>query len=64
MSDQSPFCRRSTPLVIISAFAAVFSRMRFRIPRCPVLQVTLPEVYDKRAEINELTVLQLQFEDI
>jgi hypothetical protein len=29
MSDQSPFCRRSTPsLVISSAFAVVFSWMR------------------------------------
>jgi len=36
MSDQSPFCRKSTPLVISSAVAVVFSRMGFRI-RCPVL---------------------------
>ena len=43
-------------LVISSAFAAVFSRMRFRIPKCPVLQVSLPEVYDKMAEINGFTV--------
>jgi len=50
MSDQSLFCRKSTPLVICRAFAVVFSRMSFRI-RCPVLQVSLPEVYDKTAEI-------------
>jgi hypothetical protein len=50
-------------LVIIRAFAVVFSRMSFRI-RCPVLQVSLPEVYDKTAEINGFTVLQLLFEDI
>ena len=37
--------------------------MSFRI-RCPVLQVSLPEVYDKTAEINGFTVLQLLFEDI
>jgi len=28
MSDQSPFGRKSTPLVISRAFAVVFSRMR------------------------------------
>jgi hypothetical protein len=32
--------------------------------RCPVLQVSLHEVYDKTAEINGLTILQLLFEDI
>ena len=47
MSDQSPFGttflvgRASTPLVIIRAFAVVFSRMSFRM-RCSVLQVSLP----------------------
>ena len=56
MSDQSPSCRKSTPLVISRAFAVVFSWMSFRI-RCPVLQVSLPEVYDKTAEINGFTVL-------
>ena len=45
-SDQSPFMK-STPLVTGRAFAVVFSRMRVRI-RCPVLQVSLPEVYNKR----------------
>ena len=54
MCDKSPFCRKSTPSVISRAFAVVFSRMRFRI-RCPVLQVSLPEVYDKMAEINGFT---------
>jgi len=43
--------------------AVVFSQMSFRI-RCPVLQVSLPEVYDKMAEINGFTALQLLFEDI
>ena len=57
------FLRKSTLLVIIRAFAVVFSRMRVRI-RCPVLHVSLPEVYDKTAEINGFTVLQLLFEDI
>jgi hypothetical protein len=38
MCDQSPLCRKSTPLVISRAFAVVFSWMRFRI-RCPLLQV-------------------------
>jgi hypothetical protein len=28
MSDQSLFCRKSTPLVISRAFAVAFSRMR------------------------------------
>ena len=37
MSDQSPFGRKSTPLMISRAFAVVFSRMSFRI-RCPVLK--------------------------
>jgi len=37
--------------------------MSFRI-MCPVLQVSLPEVYEKTAEINVFTVLQLLFEDI
>ena len=46
MSDQSPFGRKSTPLVISRAFAVVFSRISFRI-RCPVLSVSLPEVYDQ-----------------
>ena len=55
MSDQSPFCRKSTPLVISRVFAFVFSWMSIRI-RCPVLQVSLPEVYDKTAEINGFTV--------
>ena len=63
MSDQSPFGKEITPLVISKAFAVVFSRMSFRI-RCPVLQVSLPEVYDKMAEINGFTALQLLFEDI
>jgi len=45
------------------AFAVVFSRMRVRI-RCPVLHVSLPEVYDKTAEIYGLTVLQLLIEDL
>jgi len=49
--------------VIRRVFAFVFSRMRVRI-RCPVLQVSFPEVYDKTAEINEFTVLQLLLEDI
>ena len=50
-SDQSPSGRTSTPLVISIAYAVVFSRMSFRI-RCAVLQVSLPEVYDKTAEIS------------
>ena len=63
MSDHSLFGRRSTTLVISRAFAVVFSRMSYRL-RCPVLKVSLPEVYDKMAEINGFTVLQLLFEDI
>ena len=55
MSDQSPSCRKSTPLVISRAIAVVFSPMIFRIS-CPALQVSLPEVYDKTAEINGFTV--------
>ena len=62
MGDQCPFCRKTTPLVISRAFAVVFSRMSFRM-RCPVLQVSLLEVYDKTAEINGFTVLQPLFED-
>jgi hypothetical protein len=46
--------------MICRAFAVVFSWMRVRI-RCPVLQVSLPEVYDETAEINGLTILQLLF---
>jgi hypothetical protein len=49
--------------VISKAFAVVFSKMKFRI-RCLVLQVSLSEVYDKTAETNGFTVLQLLFEDI
>ena len=45
------------------AYAVLFSRMSFRM-RCPVLHVSLPEVYDKTAEINGFTVLQLLFEDM
>ena len=63
MSDRSPIGRKSTPLAISRAFAIVFFRMSFRM-RCPVLQVSIPEVYDKTAEINGFTVLQLLFEDI
>jgi hypothetical protein len=37
MRDQSPFRRKSTPLVISRAFAVVLSRMRVRVT-CPVLQ--------------------------
>ena len=62
MSDQSPSSCR-TPLVTSRAFAVAFSRMCFRI-RCPVLQASLPEVYNKTAEINGFTFLQLSFEDI
>jgi len=40
MSDQSPFDRKSTPLVMGGAFTVVFSWMRVRI-RCPVLQVSI-----------------------
>ena len=65
MSDQSPFCRKSTPLVISRVFAVlVLSRMRVRMRRCSVLQVSLPEVYHKTAEINGFTVLQLMLEDV
>ena len=63
MSDQSPFGRKSTRLVIGRAFAVVFSWMSCRM-RCPVLQVSLPEAYNKTAEINGSTILQLLFEDI
>jgi hypothetical protein len=65
MSDQSSLCRKSAPLARMTskAFAIVFSRVSFRL-RCPLLQVSLPEVYDKTAEINGFTVLQLLFEDI
>jgi hypothetical protein len=62
MSDQSPFFRKSTPSVISRVFAMVFSRMSFRI-RGPVLQVSLPEFYDKTSEINGFTVLQLLLKD-
>jgi hypothetical protein len=31
MSDQRPFCRKSTPMVTSKAFAVVFSQMRVRI---------------------------------
>ena len=61
MSDHSPFGRKSTLLGISRALAVVLSRMNFRM-RCPVLKVSLPEVYDKTAEINGFTVLQLLFE--
>ena len=54
MSDQSHFGRKSTPLVTSRAIAVVFSPMIFRIS-CPALQVSLPEVYDKTAEINGFT---------
>jgi hypothetical protein len=51
--------------VISRVFAVlVLSRMRVRMRRCSVLQVSLPEVYDKAAEINGLTVLQLLFVDL
>ena len=56
MSDQRPSGRKSTPLVMCRAFAVVFSRMSFRM-RCPVLQLSLPQVYNKTAEIHGLTVL-------
>jgi hypothetical protein len=49
--------------VIGRAFAVVFSRMSSRM-RCPVLHVSLPEVYYKTAEINRFTVLQILFEGI
>ena len=62
MRDQSPFRRKSTPLVISRAFAVAFYRMSFRI-RCPVLRVSLSDLYDKTAEINGFTVLQPLFED-
>jgi len=58
MRDQSLFCRKSTPMVISRAFAVVFSRMNFRM-RCPVLQVSLPKIYDRTAKIIGFTVLQL-----
>jgi hypothetical protein len=60
MSDQSPFCRKSTPLVVSGALAVVFSWMCVR-SRYPVLQVSLSEVNDKTAEVDGLTVLQLLF---
>ena len=50
MSDHSPFGRKSTPLVMSRAFAAVFSWTSFII-RCLVLQVSLPRFYSKAAEI-------------
>jgi hypothetical protein len=48
---------------ISRALAVVFSWMSFRM-RCPVLQVSLPEVYDKTAEIKGFTVMQLLFEGV
>ena len=63
MSDHSPFGRKSTLLGISRALAVVLSRMNFRM-RCPVLKVSLPEVYHKTTEINGFTVLQLLFEDV
>jgi hypothetical protein len=41
--------------MIRKAFAVVLSWMRVII-KCPVLQVSLPEVCNKTAEINGLTV--------
>jgi len=49
-------------LVISGAFAAVSYWMCVRVT-CPVLQVSLPEAYNKTAEINGLTALQILFED-
>ena len=63
MSDQRPSGRKSTPFLISRVFVVVFSWMSFRM-WCPVLHVSLPKVYDKMAEINGFTVLQLLFEGI
>ena len=45
------------------ALAVVYSQVRARI-RCPLPQVSLPEFYDKTAEINGLTILHLLFVNI
>jgi len=38
MCEQSPFCRKSTPLVVVSRAFAVVSSWMFVGMRCPVLQ--------------------------
>jgi hypothetical protein len=48
--------------VINIAFGVAFSQMRVRVRIST--PSAFPDVYDKTAEINELTVLQLQFVDI
>jgi len=52
-NEQSPLCRI---MVISGAFAVMFFRMRVRL-RCPVLQVSIPEIHYKTAEIIELAIL-------
>jgi hypothetical protein len=42
--------------VMSGAFAVMFFRMRVRL-RCPVLQVSIPEIHYKTAEIIELAIL-------
>ena len=50
--------------MVIRAFAVVFSRMSFRMRQVSSTPSVSPEAYDKTAEINGFTVLQLLFEDI
>jgi len=51
MCDQGPLGRKGAPLVVSGVFAFALSWMHIRI-RCPIIQVPLPEVHNKRAEVR------------
>jgi len=55
MCDQEPLGREGGPFMVSGAFAAALSWMHFR-KRCPITQGPLPEVHDKTAKINGLTL--------
>ena len=63
MCDLSLLWRKGTPLMISRAFAVALSWMCVT-ERCPILQVPLPEIDNKTAEVNGFTILQLFLEHV
>ncbi len=57
MCDQGPLGRDGANLMVSGAFAVALSWIYIRI-RCPIIQVPLPEVHNKRTKINGLTLQQ------
>ncbi len=63
MFDQGPLGREGAPLMVSGTFAVALSWMHIRI-RCPIIQVSLPEIHNKTTKINGLTLQQPFLEQV